>query len=127
MLPTAAARDVISIRRIGVFAYHGVFEEESRLGQRFYISVEARLDLAEAGRSDDLNLTVSYADIAQQVQEIAVSERFQIIEALAEAISGGILRRFPRIANVSITVEKPAAAVAAILDGISVTITRDRN
>lgn len=123
---TSPPRDLISIRRIGVFAYHGVYEEEHRLGQRFYISVEARLDLSEAGRADNLAATVSYADIAALVQEIAVSERFQIIEALGEAIAAGILRQFPRVEEVSITVEKPAAAVAAILDGISVTITRGR-
>ena len=27
-------RDRISIQRIGIFAYHGVYEEEGRLGQR---------------------------------------------------------------------------------------------
>jgi dihydroneopterin aldolase len=123
---TSPARDLISIRRIGVFAYHGVYEEESRLGQRFYVSMEARLDLSEAGRTDNLAATVSYADIAALVQEIAVGERFQIIEALGEAIAAGILRQFPRVEEVSITVEKPAAAVPAILDGISVTITRGR-
>lgn len=120
------ARDTITLSRIGVFAYHGVYEEENRLGQRFFISITARLDLAEAGRNDDLNASVSYADLAQLVQEIAVSERFQIIEALGERIAQDTLRLFPRIEEVSVTIEKPGAAVAAILEGIAVTITRTR-
>ena len=119
--------DTISIRRIGVFAYHGVYEEEGRLGQRFFISVELRLDLAEAGTRDHLASTVSYADIAALVQEIAVGERFAIIEALAEAIASAILVRHPRVQELSVTVEKPGAAVAAILDGIAVTLTRRRS
>lgn len=121
------ARDRISISRIGVFAYHGVYEEEGRLGQRFYISVECGLDLAEAGRTDNLELSVSYADIVAQVQEIAVGQRFNIIEALAEAIAGDLLRAFPRIQEIAVTVEKPNAAVAAILDSIAVTVTRSRS
>ena len=120
------ARDLISIRRIGVFAYHGVYEEEGRLGQRFFISVEARLDVSGAGRHDDLTQSVSYADIVAHVQEIAVGQRFNIIEALAEANSTDLLRSFPRIEEISITIEKPGAAVAAILDTIAVTITRAR-
>jgi 7,8-dihydroneopterin aldolase/epimerase/oxygenase len=126
LVPTARALDRITLTRIGVFAYHGVYEEESRLGQRFYISVSLRLDLSEAGRKDDLNATISYADIAQRVQEIAVGERFQIIEALAEAIAAAVLAEFPRVAEVEVTVEKPNAAVAALLENIAVTITRGR-
>lgn len=123
----APYRDRITIRRIGVFAYHGVFEEEGRLGQRFYISIEAFLDLAAAGRADDLEQSVSYADIAARVQEVAVVNRFQIIEALAEAVAEDLFREFPRIGALEITVEKPSAAVAAILDSISVTIQRERS
>lgn len=123
-LPSPGRRDRISIRRIGVFAYHGIYEEEGRLGQRFYISVDAHLDLRPAGRADDLEKSVSYADIAARVQEIAVGQRYQIIEALAEAVADDLLRAFPLIEDISITVEKPAAAVAAILDSISVTIHR---
>lgn len=46
--------DSIHLGRIGVFAYHGVYEEEGRLGQRFYISLDLGLDLAPAGAADDL-------------------------------------------------------------------------
>ncbi|HRE19854.1 MAG TPA: dihydroneopterin aldolase [Rhabdaerophilum sp.] len=126
-LPSPGRRDKISIRRIGVFAYHGVYEEEGRLGQRFYISIDAYLDLRAAGRADDLEKSVSYADVAARVQEIAVGQRYKIIEALAEAVAGDLLRAFPLIEDISITVEKPAAAVAAILDSISVTVHRRRD
>jgi 7,8-dihydroneopterin aldolase/epimerase/oxygenase len=118
--------DRISIQRIGVYAYHGVFEEEGRLGQRFYVSVECGLDLREAGRTDDLAHSVSYADITQLVQEIAVGQRFSIIEALGDAIAMALLRDFPVIEEVAVTVEKPGAAVAAILESIGVTIHRAR-
>ncbi|MFN3483647.1 MAG: dihydroneopterin aldolase [Rhabdaerophilum calidifontis] len=126
MTEPAPARDRIAIRRIGVFAYHGVYEEESRLGQRFYISLEAMLDLAPAGKADDLELSISYADLAQLVQEIAVANRFRTIEGLAEAIAAALLRDFPRIDTIEVTVEKPNAAVAALFDTIAVTITRTR-
>ena len=158
---TPRNRDRISIQRIGVFAYHGVYEEEGRLGysplgqgyltgkyrdgampegsrkkmfQRLNryegvgadAAINAYLDLAAAGQADDLEKSVSYADIAAQVQEIAVGNRYNIIEALAEAIAGELMRNFPRIDEIAVTIEKPNAAVAAILDSIFVTINRSR-
>ncbi len=57
---------------------------------------------------------VSYADLVGTVQEIAVGERFQIIEALAERIAATILAQQPLIEAISVTVEKPAAAIAAL-------------
>ena len=35
--------DKICIRRLEVYAHHGVYEEEKRLGQKFYITVEQQV------------------------------------------------------------------------------------
>lgn len=119
-------RDRIVIRKIAVFAYHGLYEEEARLGQRFNISLECWLDLSAAGSGDDLTQGVSYADLVATVQEIAVGERFRIIEALGERIAVTLLEQQPRIAAIAVTVEKPAAAIAALFETVEVTIHRSR-
>lgn len=116
--------DHIRIERIAVFGRHGVLPEEATLGQRFYISLDARLDLAEAGRTDDVSRTVSYADLTQIAVEIGTGRRFKLIEALAEAIAGTILGRFPVIEAITVRIDKPSAPVPAILDGLGVAITR---
>ena len=125
-LPTPAVRDRIALARIGVFAHQGQCDDEHRLGERFYISVSMGLDLTEAGRSDDLGASVSYAEIAELVQEIALGRRFGIVEALAEAIATAVLDGFARVAEVTVTVDRPNAAVAVLLDSVSVTTTRGR-
>lgn len=119
--------DHIRLTRIGVFAYHGVHPEERRLGQRFYISLDCQLDLAAAGTTDDFNQTVCYATLAERVQEIAVSQSYRTIEGLAEAVAGMALTENPRLSAITVTVDKPGAAIAAILEGISVSITRSRH
>lgn len=119
--------DRILINRIAVFAYHGVLPEEERIGQRFYVSLECRLDLAEAGRSDDWKKTVNYVQLAEIVTRVATGRRFRIIEALAEAIATEALTASPRLDEITVRVEKPSAPVPAILDGVSVEITRRRD
>ena len=118
--------DRILVHRIAVFAYHGVLAEEARLGQRFYLSLDCGLDLSRAGASDDVAHTVSYADLTEIAVEIATQRRFALIEALAEAIAAEILSRFRTIARASVRVDKPSAPVAAVIDGVSVEITRLR-
>ncbi|GJD56899.1 dihydroneopterin aldolase [Methylobacterium dankookense] len=118
--------DHIRVHRIAVFARHGLLEEEARLGQRFYISLDAVLDLAAAGRSDDVAETVSYADLTEIAVGIATERRFKLIEALAETIAAEILARFARIRTITVAVDKPSAPIPAILDGVTVAITRGR-
>jgi 7,8-dihydroneopterin aldolase/epimerase/oxygenase len=118
--------DLIRVTRIAVFGRHGLLPEEAVLGQRFYISLEARLDLSEAGRSDAVAGTVSYADLTQIAVAIGTEQRFNLIEALAEAIASSVLDRFARIDAITVRVDKPSAPVPAILDGVSIEITRRR-
>ncbi|WP_298955828.1 dihydroneopterin aldolase [uncultured Methylobacterium sp.] len=118
--------DRILIQRLAVFAHHGLLAEEERLGQRFYLSLEARLDLREAGRSDAIDATVSYADLADLAVRIATGRRFRLIEALAETIAAEALAAHPVLEAITVRVDKPSAPVPHVLDGIAVEITRTR-
>ncbi|MHC2019781.1 dihydroneopterin aldolase [Methylobacterium sp. CM6247] len=118
--------DRILVERIAVFAYHGLLEEEARIGQRFYISLDCRIDLRPAGLSDDVAKTVSYADLTEIVVRIATTRRFALIEALAEAIAAEILERFEGVDSIVVRVDKPSAPVPAVIDGVAISILRSR-
>ena len=120
------AGDLIRVTRIAVFGRHGVLAEEAVLGLRFYISLEAELDLGPAGRSDDVAGTVSYADLTAVAVAIATERRFNLIEALAETVAAEILARFAQVDAITVQVDKPSAPVPAILDSVGVAITRRR-
>jgi dihydroneopterin aldolase len=119
--------DRIIVERIAVFAYHGVRAEEEKLGQRFYVSLSCALDLRAAGHDDDWSSTVCYSRLTEIVNAIATGRRFKIIEALAESIAAAALETFPRIEAITVTIEKPSAPVPAIIDGVTVEITRRRD
>lgn len=118
--------DHIRVEGIAVYGRHGVLPEEETLGQRFYLGLDAELDLAPSGRADDVALTVSYADLTAIAVAVATGKRFKLIEALAETIAQEILAGFPAIAAITVRVDKPSAPVPAILERVGVTITRRR-
>ncbi|WP_026789514.1 dihydroneopterin aldolase [Pleomorphomonas oryzae] len=118
--------DHIRVHRLAVFARHGVLPEEAVTGQRFFISFDAEVDTRAAGASDDLTKSVSYADMADVAVGIATTRRFNLLEALAEAIATEILGRFPLVEAITVRVDKPSAPVPHVLDNVSVEITRGR-
>ena len=54
--------DVLRLRNMRFYAHHGLFPEENRLGQQFEVDVDLIRDLASAGQTDDVDLTVNYPD-----------------------------------------------------------------
>lgn len=119
--------DSITLSNMIFFAYHGVLPEEQRIGQRFQADVKLYLDLAPAGQTDDLRLTVNYAQAYEVVKRIMDNRKFQLIEALAEAVARELLGSFLQVQQVDVTIRKPAAPVAGILDYAEVAISRKRS
>lgn len=118
--------DKIVLNGMQFFGYHGVLPEETRLGQRFYIDVEMFLDLEAAGRSDDLNLTVNYAEAYGKVKEVAEGPPFRLIEALAEQVASALLQTYTSIYEIAVRVTKPHPPFDTHFDGVTVHIHRKR-
>lgn len=108
------------------YAYHGVFEEEKRLGQRFIVDAVLELDLQKAGQSDDVQDTIDYGAVYQEVKRTVEGEQYQLIERLAEKISAELLRIFPALFACTIKVNKPNAPIPGHLASVAVEVTRKR-
>ena len=118
--------DTIFITGLSIHAHHGVMRHETEVGQQFVIDLELAIDLAEAGASDKLVDTASYAGIVEAATRAFTARSFRLVEAAAQAIADEVLGAFPRVASVQVTVHKPHAPIAAIFDDVGVTIRRTR-
>lgn len=119
--------DKIIMHHLSFYGYHGVLEEEKRLGQKFILDIELWVDLALAGATDHVDNTVSYADVYEDVKELAENQSFHLIEALAEHISHRILEKYGKVKKVMVRVKKPEAPVKGIFDYFGVEIERSRD
>lgn len=116
--------DCIKICGLEVFARHGVLKEEQALGQKFILSAAMYLSTADAGRKDDLEQTVNYANVAQFMTSFVQENTFMLIETVAERLSREVLIRFPLIRSLELTIEKPWAPVGLPLKTVSLTVKR---
>ena len=114
----ASPSDRILLRGIRFFGNHGATREEQDVGQWYSVDLDLFLDLGRAGRTDDLLSTVDYGEVCRTVMELGSSERFRLIEALAEEISKRVLNKFA-VESVLIRVTKSTpAGLSASLSGL---------
>lgn len=118
--------DLITIKGIEVFAFHGVLPSEKENGQLFLVDVELSMDLASAGASDSLADTVDYGLLAQRIHDVVASERWDLIERVASRVAETVLGE-TRVGAVVATVHKPAAPIAVGFSDVSVTVRRSRS
>ena len=118
--------DLITIKGIEVFAFHGVLSSEKESGQLFLVDVELSMDLALAGASDSLADTVDYGLLAQRIHDVVASERWDLIERVATRVAETVLED-TRVGAVAATVHKPAAPITVGFSDVSVTVRRGRS
>ncbi|WP_068426211.1 2-amino-4-hydroxy-6-hydroxymethyldihydropteridine diphosphokinase [Janibacter terrae] len=117
--------DRISLLGVRARGFHGVLADEKRDGQEFVVDVVLHVDLAPAGRTDDLALTINYAEVGADVVARIEGPSLDLIESLAEQIADDALAR-PGVRSVEVTVHKPSAPVGVPFGDVAVSVTRTR-
>lgn len=124
---TALTADRIAVRNLCLFAYHGVFEGEQEIGQRFYLDVVVEADLHPASLSDAVEKTVDYAGLVKVVSEAFTEKRQKLLETLAERVAQRVFEQFPIVGAVEVTIRKPSAPIEAVFDFVEIQIRRQRH
>jgi dihydroneopterin aldolase len=121
----AAPDDLLTIIGLRATAFHGVFEHERRDGQQFVIDVEVWLDTTSAARSDDLEQTLNYGTLAEEVVGAVERDPVDLIETVAERIAQVVLSH-PQAKRTRVTLHKPSAPITVPFSDVSITIERAR-
>lgn len=118
--------DRMLVKRMVFFGYHGVIPEENRLGQKYYVDLDLRLDLARAASTDDVADTVNYAEAHALVKEIVEGPPVKLIETLAQNIASALLGTYTSIIEATVAVTKPNPPFDITFDGVTVELRRRR-
>jgi dihydroneopterin aldolase / 2-amino-4-hydroxy-6-hydroxymethyldihydropteridine diphosphokinase len=116
--------DKITLKNMKFYAYHGVFDEEQENGQDFFVDVELFADLREPGYSDVLAHTLDYGEAYEIIKNVTLSNKFKLIEKLAQSIADAMLSRFAAIDSIVVRVRKPNAPINGEFDYMEVEISR---
>jgi len=115
--------DRIVLSGMEFFGYHGVHEEEGKLGARFLVDVE--LILALSG-TDSIRHTVDYGRVYSLVGSAVTGRRYKLIEALAHHIATLLLSQEALVDAVRVRVHKPHAPLPGVFRDVYVEVFRSR-
>ena len=107
------------------YGYHGALEEEQKIGSRFEVDLDLRVDLARPSLTDLLSQTVDYKKVYHMIREVVEESRFHLLEKLAAAIAEKVLEGFD-VDEVTVRLRKPHAAIEGVLDSVEVELTRKK-
>jgi len=117
--------DRIRLTGLSATGYHGVLDHEKAEGQLFRADVVLHLDTRAAASGDDLDRTVSYAGVAEDVVAVLAGSPADLVETVAERIAATILTH-DEVVAVDVAVHKPQAPITVPFEDVEVVIRRDR-
>lgn len=112
---------IIELKDVRFFVYHGVSEQERKVGNLFVVNLRLSAPLEKAVISDDLSQTIDYSLVYEVVRK-----EMEIPSALLEHVGGRILgalkRKFPSLTAVELKLSKMNPPIEGDIHSASVII-----
>ena len=101
------------------YAFHGVLPQENVVGAYYYLGLKLKTDFTYAAETDELEGTVSYADIFTAVQEeMAIPSK--LLEHVCQRIASRIFKDYSTIETIDICLYKENPPMGACAQRIGV-------
>lgn len=114
---------IYTIRLDGIYvrAFHGCYDLEQQVGNRFRVDIVIRTPLGDLPATDDVTQAVNYLTVFKIVER-TMQRTQRTIEAAASNVIAAIKEAFPQIVEVECTVAKIAPPLGGKIDKVSVTL-----
>ena len=119
--------NVIKIRKATFYGYHGVRSEEQSVGGKFEADVDIYTDFSQAAREDSLGKTIDYHKVYSFVYNLALEQKYYLIESLAMKIANELLKEFKSIQKVAVRIRKNNPPLGGVVDHVEVEVIKERN
>lgn len=107
------------------FAFHGFYDEEQKIGNKYGVDLRVYVDLSAAAASDSLPRTINY----ERLYNIVLTEMrtpARLLEHLGQRILDHVLTEFPHLEGAEVSVMKFNPPLGGICHRACVTLRRGR-
>ena len=113
--------DYITIKNLKIFAYHGVFEQETENGQNFYVNAKLYVDMERAGTTDALDDAVNYGEVCLFLESFLKEHTYKLLEKAVTETMQAVLVQFPAVNGLELELSKPQAPIPLSFETVSAT------
>ena len=112
--------DRVVLRALQVEAAVGLLDWELAQTQVLSLDCDMHIDAKQVAATEELSLTVDYAELRDVIQHFCLRKRYKLLETLADQLSGHLLSTFDQATAVRLQVTKPAIFKDANCAGVEV-------
>ena len=107
------------------YAFHGHYEEEQIVGNRFLVDLLIETDMIRPAETDELGDAVNYQEAYRLVKR-EMKKKSKLLENIASRILNAIYDELGGVSEVTVTIRKMNPPVGGQMKAISVTLSRGK-
>jgi dihydroneopterin aldolase len=114
---------LIRIEQMEFYSFHGCYEEERIVGNRFIVDLELETDCSKPALSDNIRDTLNY----QTAYDLIIEEmkiKSYLLEHIASRILDRLFVEFPQLERASVKVAKMNPPMGGKIKAVSVELER---
>lgn len=115
----------ITLEELEFFAYHGLFQEERKIGNKYSINLTIETDFSDAATEDKFSATVDYGALYKTIEQI-MQQPTKLLENIAYKIIQTIFNNFPQILSAEVSVAKHNPPVGGVCKWAKVQLKQKR-
>lgn len=109
----------IRMKGLKFYAFHGVDPQENQVGAYFYIDLKLKTDFTRAAETDELEGTISYAEVYERLKE-EMKTPSKLLEHVCQRIARRLFADFPAIEAIDMELSKENPPMGACGKSIGV-------
>ncbi|MDP4183548.1 MAG: dihydroneopterin aldolase [Bacteroidota bacterium] len=115
---------LIEIEGMEFYAYHGHYDVEQSVGNRFLVDIKIETDCTAAGKSDNLNDALDYQRVYRLIGE-EMKQTSHLLEHVANRILDRLYAEFKnRIYSSSLKISKMNPPMGGKIEKVSIVVSR---
>lgn len=116
----------VSLEGLEFFAYHGYYDEEQKIGNKYSVDISVYADLDEAAREDQLNETIDYEKLYKIITN-EINRPSRLLEHIGKRIMDAVMEKFPMVKAVEVSVSKYNPPIGGVCHRAVVSLEQQRS
>lgn len=114
---------IIEIENMEFYGYHGCFEEEAIVGNKFMVNLTIEMNPVVPAKTDSINDAVNY-QLAYNIVKREVAIRSHLLEHVGGRIIEAIYKELEGVQKVAVKVSKINPPMGGAIEKVSVTLIK---
>jgi len=115
----------ITLEGLEFFAFHGYYDEEQKIGNKFGVDITIETSLEKAQSDDKLSETINYEELYRLISA-EMNKPSRLLEHIGGRIINSVFNNFPLVTFIEVRISKFNPPIGGICRRAVVTLSRSR-